>query len=296
MRIGPVLLLTAIVCACLAAGAALAATFTDPIGDTIVIPEGADVSTVTPVDITAVDVTNTADGLVTFRITVTNQTLPPFTIIGPLLDADRNGATGSEGLDVTLDFIVEGDGTTALDFTRWNGSDFVSVPQTAATASFAAGILTITVPRSELLNTRGFDFFAVALAFRADFEAIVADGVPDAADNLTYELVGVAPDAPPTLAATRPTGTPARPAAGGRFVVSTVARRLDTGATLTAGRVTCAARIGPARLRATGSFAAGRARCAMTLPRTAGGKTLRGTMTIRSAGATVARPFSFRVR
>lgn len=296
MRLGPALVLTLIVGACLVAGTALATTFTDATGDTIVLPEGADVSGMTPVDITAIDVTNTPDGLVTFRITVTNQTLPPFTIIGPVLDVDRNGATGSEGIEATLDFIVSGDGTTALDFTRWNGTEFVSLPQTAATASFAAGVVTITVPRSELSNTRGFDFFVVALVVRSDFQAIIADGVPDAADNLTYELVRIAPEAPPRLAATRPSGAPARPAAGRRFVVSTVARRLDTSAPLTAGRVTCAVRIGTARLRATGGFAAGRARCSMTIPRTAGGKTLRGTMTIRAAGTTITVPFSFRVR
>jgi hypothetical protein len=291
---GPVLVAILLVSACLAAGAAVAATFTDAVADTFVIPQGADVTGVTPVDLTSIDVTNTPDGLVTFRFTVTSQTLPPNTILGAVLDTDRNPSTGDEGIEVVVDFVVAPDLTNELVVARWNGTELVEAP-TIATSSFAAGVLTITIPRSELVNTQAFTFEAVALVFRADLQAAIADVAPDTATPYAYELVGIAPPAPLRLTASKPTGAPARPRAGRRFSVSTGVTRQDTGAAVTSGNVACNVRVGTARVRAAGRFSGGRARCTLTVPRTAKGKTLRGTMTIRSAGATVTRVFSFRV-
>lgn len=297
MKRGPVLVAIFLISACIAAGAALAATFSDPVGDTIVIPQGADVTGVTPVDLTSIDVTNTPDGLVTFRITVSNQTLPPNAILGAVLDADRNASTGDEGIEIIIDYVVLPNLTAELVLARWNGTDLVEAP-TTATASFAAGVLTITVPRSDLANTLGFNFEIVSLVFRADLQAAIADVAPDTTTPFTYELTGIAPPAPPAaprLTASKPTGVPARPRAGRRFSVSAGVTRQDTGAAVTSGNVACNVRVGAARVRAAGRFSGGRARCTMTVPRTAKGKTLRGTITIRSAGATVTRAFSFRV-
>jgi hypothetical protein len=78
--------------------------------------------------------------------------------------------------------------------------------------------------------------------------------------------------------------------------VSSLVVLADTGDRIPDGRTTCAVRVGTARLRAAGTFAASRARCTMTVPRNATGKVLRGTLTVRHAGATITRPFSFRVR
>jgi hypothetical protein len=294
---GPVLLVIVLVSACLAAGAAVAATFSDPVGDTIVIPQGADVTGVTAVDLTSIDVSNTPAGLVTFRLTVTSQTLPPNTILGAVLNTDRNAQTGDEGIEVVIDYVVAPNGTTEVVVARWNGTELVEVPSTA-TSSFAGGVLTITVPRSELVNTQAFDFEIVALVFRADLQAAIADVAPDTVTGFTYELVGIAPPAPsppPRLTASKPTGVPARPRPGRRFSVSTGITRQDTGAAVTSGNVACSVRVGVARVRTAGRFTGGRARCTMTVPRTTKGKTLRGTITIRSAGATVTRAFSFRV-
>jgi hypothetical protein len=293
MRFVPALVAALLVSAVLAAGSALAVTFTDGTADTVALPQGADVTTVTPVDMTLVDVTNTPDGRITFRITVANQTLPPLTILGVAINHDRNGATGDEGVDSTLDLVVQQDGSIGALHQRWNGTDFVDVTPTQASGSFAAGVLTLSVPRSELGNTRSIDFEALALVFRADLMAIVADIAPDTANAYTFDLVGLPA---PRLAATRPTGTPARPIAGRAFVVSTAVTNDETEQAVRSGTVTCVVRVGTARIRAAGRFVGGRARCSMTVPRTARGKTIRGTMTIRSGGAAVTAAFSFRVR
>jgi hypothetical protein len=292
MRFVPVLVAAVLVSAVLAAGSALAVTFTDGTADTVAVPQGADVTGVTPVDMTLVDVTNTPDGRITFRITVTNQTLPPLTIVGVAINHDRNGATGDQGVDSTLDFVVQQGGQMGISHQRWNGTDFVDVTPTQASGGFAAGVLTLSVPRSELGNTRSIDFEALALVFRADLMALVADIAPDTANAYTYDLVGLPA---PRLTATRPTGVPARPVAGRAFVVSTAVTN-DADQAVRSGTVTCVVRVGTARIRAAGRFVGGRARCSMTVPRTARGKTIRGTMTIRSGGATATAAFSFRVR
>lgn len=298
MRIRPAFVAAAavVVFACLLAGGALAATFSDPVGDTFVAPSGADASSVTPVDITGLEVTNTAAGLVTFRITVTAQTLPRLSSLDVVLDLDKNVATGDEGADASLGLLVLPDGTTAFSFDRWNGTELVDVTTTTtAAASFTAGVLTITVPRSELLDTRGFDFVGIGLAFTTDLSVVVLDVAPDTEQPFSYDLVGLPPPPPPKLSASKPVGAPGRPTAGKAFSVSSLVKRQDTGATLTSGTVACVVRVGTARIRAVGRFSGGRARCALTVPRTAKGKTLRGTMTIRSAGGRVAASFSFRV-
>lgn len=295
-RRSPLVVVAVAVGAFLLAGGALAVTFTDPTGDPLALPEGADVSTVLPLDITTVDVTNTPAGVVTFRVATTQPTMPLASFVVIIIDLDRNPATGDEGTEAILAFDTDPSGVSTFDFERWNGSALVPVTPTTATGGYAAGALTVTVPRSELENTRGFNFDVVTLAFRADLMAAAVDFSPDSDTSSSFDLTGLAPPPPPRLTATKPVGAPARPVAGRAFSMSSVVKRQDTGATLTSGTVACVVRIGTARVRAVGRFAGGRARCALTVPRTAKGKTLRGTMTIRSAGGTVTVPFSFRVR
>ena len=295
-RRSPLAVVAVAVAAFLLAGGAFAVTFTDPTGDLIVLPEGADVSTVAALDITTVDATNTPAGVVTFRVATTQPTMPTASIIALILDLDRNPATGDDGTEADLTFDIDPSGVSSFEFQRWNGTALVPVTPTTATAGYANGALTVTVPRSELENTRGFNFDVITLAFRSDLMAFAADVAPDTEAPFSFDLTGLAPPPPPRLTATKPVGAPARPIAGRAFSMSSVVKRQDTGATLTSGTVACVVRIGTARVRAVGRFAGGRARCALTVPRTARGKTMRGTMTIRSAGGTVTVPFSFRVR
>jgi hypothetical protein len=168
----------------------------------------------------------------------------------------------------------------------------VDVPGANTSFTLAAGVLTFTVNRSELLDVTGFAFRIEALTF-VDGAGPRFDYAPEN-EIWTYDLV-FPPPPPPTLSATKPLGTPARPVAGRRFTVRSLITRSDTDAAVTAGSVRCGARVGTARLRAEGRFRAGRAQCAMTVLRKTRGKTLRGSMTVGAEGASLTRPYSFRI-
>ena len=275
--------------AALSATAASAdASFEDPPGDA---PRAAP-------DVTTVAVSNTPDGNVTFQITIANyQALPPppgsRVHLSLAFDLDKNPSTGDvvgdEAQAVFLNLLVN---NGAVDFRRWNGSEMVDVPETNMSSSLSAGVLTFTVNRSELVGAAGFAFRVEALTF-VDGVGPALDFAPD--DGYwTYDLV-FPPPPPPTLSATKPVGTPTRPVAGRKFTVRSVVTRSDTGETVTAGSVRCAARIGTARLRAEGRFRTGRAQCVMTVPLKARGKTLRGSIAVRAAGASVTTAYSFRI-
>lgn len=293
MKAGPVAVAAALVVA-IAVGAASAATFSDPTGDTFVIPADADATGIVAIDVGSVEVTNTPEGAVTFRVTVTNASLGPGSVFLVVLDLDKDLATGDDGAEALLSWLVDETGAVVFELDRWNGTELVTVTTTAS-AGFADGVLTLAVPRSELLNTRGFGFAAVAFAFNVDFTIATVDVVPDAEELLVYDLEGLPPPPPPRLQARPIAGAPARPQAGRRFVASTRVTIAGTGGPVSSGRASCVVRIGPKRLRSTGRLANSRAQCAMTVPRDAKGKTLRGTMTIRHAGATLKRTFVFRV-
>jgi hypothetical protein len=190
--------------------------------------------------------------------------------------------------------VVDPTTGTGLEFDRWDGSELVPVAMTAATGAFENGVLTINVPRAELLDTRGFEFGALGAVFRPDFSAFALDIVPDEEEFLVYDLIGLAPPPPPRLTATAVNGTPAQPKAGRRFVVRALVT-LEGGGIVASGRASCAVRVGTKPLRSTGRLGNSLAQCTMTVPRNAKGKVLRGTMTMRHAGATIKRAFSFRV-
>ncbi len=267
---------------------AAAVSFSDPLADQLNTDE-----LVAP-DITSVDVTNTRDGLVTFRVATDNfQALPPRSAIVILFDLDKSLATGDQGFEHAASHVVDPAGQSRLVFERWEESLFqlVELPATNLSSSFSAGVLTLTVPRSQLGNTVGFEFGLYAAVFAEDASDPAVDSAPN--DGLfAYDIVGLPP---PKLRASMLTGMPGRPVAGKAFTVGTLVQRLDTGATVSSGAVTCRAGIGKLKVRAVGGFNRGRARCAVVVPRHAKGKTLRVTITIRAERATLTRTFSFRV-
>lgn len=91
--------------------------------------------------------------------------------------------------------------------------------------------------------------------------------------------------------------SPARPRAGRLFSVQMRLIRTDTGQLVRSGRVSCRATINRRAIRlASRGFRRGWARCAWRLPRSARGKTLRGSIRVRTLGVAVTRTFARRVR
>ena len=144
--------LLAVVAAGLAVGgAALAdAAFSDAVGDNNEAP-----------DITSVEVSETADGMLTVRATVANyQTLPNDSFIHLWFDLDNNIRTGADGDEANVLYQADG----ILDFYRWNGRDLARTPATGLTGSFAAGVFTFTGPRARSATPRA----SASLSSRAD--------------------------------------------------------------------------------------------------------------------------------
>jgi hypothetical protein len=268
-----------------AAGLADAA-FVDPTGDQrAALGGGSEVASAGP-DITRVDVSNGQDGVVTFRITIANYTeLPPTAFVAVFFDLDRNIDTGDLGDEAQVGWSP----SAGLSFERWDGSRMVAAPAGAILASFTNGVFTLEIPRTELNGVASFDFL-IGTSARVN-EFLATDVAPLLGSHWTYHLVLGAL----TLRASSVATTPARPVAGKRFTVSTAVTRTDTRTVVRSGSVTCTATVGGAKLRARGGFASGRARCVMTVPRTAGGKLLRGSLTVGLERVSVRKAYSFRV-
>ena len=118
------------------------------------------------------------------------------------------------------------------------------------------------------------------------------DVAPDDAPFFAYTFVN---KAALSLEATRLFTSPARPPAGKPFVLTLAVRRSDTGKGITSGTASCRVLLNEKRVAAKGSVSSGKGRCAFALPASAKGKLLRGTITVRSGGKSVAADFSYLV-
>ena len=247
-------------------------------------------------DITSVAVSNSTNGVIAFRVTIANHTtLPPRSRIAVLFDLDRRQATGFTGFEYAFSHEIDDAGQARLKFERWDEAnlEFDLLPTNELVSEFSNGVYTLHIPRGRLQNTLVFEFgmYAAALNLAAPTKSAV-DDAPNT-ELWSYELVGLPA---PRLSTQRLLVRPAQPIAGRSFTVQALVRRSDSGETVTSGSVSCTARVGTTRLRARGGFGGSRAQCVVTVPRNAKGKTLRGTLTVRAAGASLSRPFSYRIR
>ena len=151
------------------AGLALAASsFSDPTGDNNAAP-----------DVTAVAVSESADGNLTIAATIANyQALPANSWVNLWFDLDSNGRTGDDGDEALVQYFDDG----RIQFWRWNGSTLVRREAAGMTATFAAGVLTFTGPKTALDGAASFDLLAVASRGQdvgADEDLIASDTAPN---------------------------------------------------------------------------------------------------------------------
>ncbi len=249
-------------------------------------------------DVTTIVVSNDDAGMITFRINVPNR--PQYTrdmAVAMLLDSDANQATGPPDF-LGADYLIELFRGEAILF-RWDGTDFFpSATQASLSYSWSGGA-TIRINASDLNNTRRLNFDVTVLSDIA-FDPVT--GVPDFTNAkrdfaptigfFTYEVKIT----PPTLVVKKLTTTPATPVAGKPFTMRLTAARSDTGAVLQNGRVTCIGRVGTVRLRAAvQQVINGAAVCTWLIPKTAKGKTFRGSTTVVFEGLRASRPISRRI-
>ena len=261
-------------------------SFSDPAGDQrAALGGGAEVASAAP-DIIRVDVSNGQDGVISFRVTIANyRDLPSNAFLAIFFDLDRNEETGDLGDEAQIGWTSAG----GLGFERWDGQRMVRASTEAILAGFSEGVFTVAVHRGALDGVASFDFL-VGSSARVN-ELLGTDIAPVLGQHWTYNLVLGAL----ALRASNVSAAPARPVAGKQFTVSTTVMRTDTRTVVRSGSVSCAANVGGSTVRARGGFSAGRARCVLTMPRGAGGKLLRGALTVRVDGASVRRAYTFRV-
>jgi hypothetical protein len=271
-----------------AAARANSQTFTDSTGEDPAAP-----------DITSIVVSNDDAGLVTFKINISNRpALTPDMLVIAFLDTDQKTSTGdpqSGGADYAIQ-LIQGE----VGLFKWNGSDFVvAQSQSSVTFGYDSTGATIRASAAELGSTKAFNFFAAAVsgiatdaAGNPDFTNEKVDPAPDAGHGVfTYQVLTKL-----TLSVQAFTTSPKPAKAGKRFIAGLAATESDTNGPVQAGTVACSATVGGKHLSATAHVIAnGIAACAWLLPRTAKGKTLRGTVSLTVKGTTVVRTFAVKV-
>jgi hypothetical protein len=257
-----------------APGALADRSYSDPAGDSGAAP-----------DITSVGVTHD-DANVTFTVTTNQAVLSPDVTFWGYIDTDGNSTTGFPGVGAEHFFLADGDGALMAHV---NGNIITFDIQSSLRTSFANGVFTAQIARSELGSVTNLTFKFESDLDDANGDTIAEDAAPNGPPYYAYSL------APLTLAVSQPAGAPRKPVAGKAFVVSAVVTRSDAQA-IASGQVTCKAKVGKQTLRSTGSLNGGTARCAMRIPKVAKGKLLRGSMTVQIEDATVTKAFTFTVR
>ena len=277
-----------------AAARANSATFPDSTGEDAQGP-----------DIVTVRVANDDRANLTFTVNIPNRpTLTGDMIVLLSLDTDANPASGdpeSLGSDYAIELDGPLTGQAGVALFRWNGTEFTAdgVAQRSLVFSYANGAATIRINASELGATRRFSFGVIAVSGvvlapsgEPDFTNIRVDLAPDAGHGLhSYDVR----TAPPSLVVRSFRSSPARPRAGRPYTVSGTVARSDTGAVIQSGRVICRASIAGRTLRGRPAFVRGRASCSFSIPASASGKTIRGSMTVVSLGVRKVQSFSARI-
>jgi hypothetical protein len=259
-------------------------SLTDPAGDHDSAP-----------DITSISVSDTAAGIIQVRVATPNYpVLAADKIIGVGFDLEGRPA----GADDVFVAYASGPGSVQVD-TEQNGILAPSALTDTASAAFADGVLTLSVHRDELDGAALMGLGIVSLDLVGDGEREGPDfeGDVEALDTAPDDLMGplhpyaLAHRPPVQLRVTDTLRSPLRPRAGGRFSYSIVVRRLDTYRVVRRGSVTCSVFVSGKRVGTTGRFAGGRAHCSLLMPSKSDSSTLRGTVTVRAAGAVVRSTF-----
>ena len=250
-------------------------------------------------DITSIGVTNDDTGAITFQINIANR--PAFTpdmLLDIFLDTDKNASTGASQF-FGADYLIELQ-PGAVGLFQWNGSNFVgALSQSSLTFSYGTTGATIRVNALDLSRTKGFNFavgatsgIAVDASGNPDFTNAHDDLAPDPGHGtFAYQvLIKV------TLTVGAFTTSPKPPKAGKPFSAGLAVTESDTNAGVDQGTITCAARIaGKAVPVKAKRIVDGIAVCVWSIPKTAHGKTIRGSLALAVQGAQTSRTFAAKI-
>ena len=250
-------------------------------------------------DITSIGVANDDTGAITFQINISNR--PAFTpdmLLDIYLDTDKNAATGDSQI-FGSEYVIELQ-PGAVGLFQWNGSDFVgAASQSSLTFSYGTSGATIRVNALDLSRTKGFNFavdvasgITVDASGNPDFTNVHDDIAPDPGHGtFAYQVL-----AKVTLTVGAFTTSPKPAKAGRAFSAGLAVTESDTNAGVDQGTITCTARIaGKAVPLKAKRLVDGIAVCVWSIPKTARGKTIRGSIALALQGAQTSRTFSAKI-
>jgi hypothetical protein len=144
-----------------------AASFSDATGDDNAAP-----------DITSVQLSEAADGVVTLTVAVANYPqLPSESWFNLWFDLDSNPNTGDAGDEVLVRYVSDGD----VELWEWHGAEMVERAAVGIAGRYDGGVLTVTVPKSELGGDTVFGVLAVSSRSQdlGPSQLIASDYAPD---------------------------------------------------------------------------------------------------------------------
>ena len=250
-------------------------------------------------DITAVDVSNTNAGLITFKIRIANRpTLTPDMAVFLIMNTDGKTSTGDPGF-LGADYLIDYE-SGGFELAKWNGTTFV-LAQSAGTlsASYDASGATISIGASDLGATKAIKFLAETVsgittdaAGNPDVTNAHRDYAPNPGNALYAYDVLMRVTLDPLAYLT----TPKSARAGASYSASLAATESDTQSLVSHAAISCVAEVGGVRIASKSALANGVATCFWLLPRGSRGKTIVGSISIAIRGATLTRRFSARIR
>jgi hypothetical protein len=282
------------------ASAAGQTEFSDPTGDAGTAP-----------DITSVSVENDDRGQITFRVTVANRSaVGTDDVIAVQIgtdDPDFVAGLRSDGTGWVL--AIDAQGPFLL---KWTGDDLPEVRPApkSVSGSFSGNVATISINQADLKP--GFPDMSLPVELHFNVVGVVFQGLVVAADDYapavdvkwTYRL-----SEPKRMVLTN-FDADKTVKAGAKFVVLLGAAHADTGLPVAGGKILCPARIGEKAVRGRGRFvtlnltspttrrriSSSTATCSYAVPKSAKGKTIRGSMSVSADGTTLKRTFTSKVR
>ena len=255
-------------------------SYTDPAGDGKGGP-----------DVTAVAVTNDAQGVITMRITTTSVAGTALMVI---FDTDMNALVSDPtGRAILLATPIPGV-VIPMAYARDAAGALVatSVPSMRATAT--ATEITLSFAKAELGIDKGFGFWVAGMP-----PGDTNDLGEEAPDTGLWTYIVTTPPPPPPPVVVKPVigkAVATAAIAGQKMAVSFTVTRSDTGGPLTAGTMTCDPSVSGRALAHRESFSAGKAKLNFVVPKAAKGKLLKVKLTISSDGSAATRVATFKVR
>ena len=130
-------------------------------------------------DITSLEVVEATAGVLTIRLTVGNfQSLPADSWVNLWFDLDSDQGTGDAGDEALVRYRSDG----GVELYAWDGAQLVEGSTANVTASFAAGVLSVSLPRASIAAAESFGILAVSSRAQSlgQDELIASDYAPNA--------------------------------------------------------------------------------------------------------------------